>query len=101
MKNFKWNRGWHWYFRNNFQFFLSYKAELVKYFWWSRTVSVVCWTINQNKQTHLSGANLSQSKALLQNQGSDAEDKGVVGVLQQGHRGKGLQDLDVQDLASR
>ncbi len=33
-----------------------------------------------------------------QNRGSDPEDKGGDGVLQQGHRGEGLQELEAQDL---
>ncbi len=47
----------------------------------------------------LSAANLNYG--LLQslpNRGPDPEDKGGDGVLQQGHRGEGLQDLEVQDL---
>ncbi len=37
-------------------------------------------------------------KVSQQNRGSDPEDKGCEGVLRQGHRGEGLQDLVVQDL---
>ncbi len=37
-------------------------------------------------------------KVSQQNQGSDPEDEGGAGVLQQGHRGEGLQELGVQDL---
>jgi hypothetical protein len=33
-----------------------------------------------------------------QNQGSDLEDKGGDGVPQEGHHGKGLQELEVQEL---
>ena len=33
-----------------------------------------------------------------QNQGSDPEDEGGAGVLQQGHRGEGLQELEARDL---
>jgi hypothetical protein len=37
-------------------------------------------------------------KVWQQNRGFDPEDKGGIGVLQQGHRGEGLQVLEVQDL---
>jgi hypothetical protein len=33
-----------------------------------------------------------------QNRGSDPKDKGGDGVLQQGHHGEGLQELEVQDI---
>ncbi len=36
-------------------------------------------------------------KVSQQNQGPDPEDEGVAGVLQQGHRGEGLQELEAQD----
>ncbi len=32
------------------------------------------------------------------NQGSDPEDDGGAGVIQQGRRGEGLQELDAQEL---
>jgi hypothetical protein len=37
-------------------------------------------------------------KVWQQNRGFDPEDKGGDGVLQQGHRGKDLQVLEVKDL---
>jgi hypothetical protein len=37
-------------------------------------------------------------KSVAKIQGSDPEDEGGAGVLQQGHRGEGLQELEVQDL---
>ncbi len=37
-------------------------------------------------------------KVSQKNRGSGPEDKGGDGVLQQGHRGEGLQQLEVQDL---
>jgi hypothetical protein len=48
----------------------------------------------------LCGANLKYGslKSLSKNQGSDQEDEGGAGVLQQGHRGEGLQELEAQDL---
>jgi hypothetical protein len=36
-------------------------------------------------------------KVLQQDQESDPKDKGGDGVIQQGHHGKGLQELNVQD----
>ena len=51
----------------------------------------------------LSAANLYYGSlqsfaASQQNQGSDPEDKGGAGVLQQGHRGEGLEEVEAQDL---
>jgi hypothetical protein len=37
-------------------------------------------------------------KVSSQNQGSDPEYEEGAGVLQQGHRGEGLQELEAQDL---
>jgi hypothetical protein len=39
---------------------------------------------------------MGHSKVSLQNQGSYPEDKGGDGVPQQGHHGKGLQELEVE-----
>ena len=41
---------------------------------------------------------VGQCKAFQQNRGSYPEDEGGDGVLQQGHRGERLQELEVQDL---
>ncbi len=41
---------------------------------------------------------MGHCKVSQQNQGSSAEDEGGAGVLQQGHRGDGLQELEVQDV---
>jgi hypothetical protein len=41
---------------------------------------------------------MANCKVSQQNRGSDPEDVGGAGVLQQGHRGEGLQELEVQDL---
>jgi hypothetical protein len=48
----------------------------------------------------LCGANLKYGslKSLATNQGSDPEEEGGAGDLQQGHRGEGLQELEAQDL---
>jgi hypothetical protein len=40
---------------------------------------------------------MGHRKVSQQKQGSDPEDEGAAGVLQQGHRGEGLQELEVQD----
>ncbi len=37
---------------------------------------------------------MAHSKVLQQNRGSDPEDEGGAGVLQQGHHGEGLQELE-------
>jgi hypothetical protein len=44
---------------------------------------------------------MGHCKVSQQNRGSDPEDKGGAGVLQQGHRGEGLQELEGQDLGCR
>ncbi len=41
---------------------------------------------------------MGHRKVSQQNQGSDPEDEGGAGVLQQGHRGGGLQGLEAHDL---
>jgi hypothetical protein len=48
----------------------------------------------------LCGANLKYGswQSLAKNRGFDPEDKGGDGVLQQGRRCEGLQELEVQDL---
>jgi hypothetical protein len=46
----------------------------------------------------LCGANLKYGSLKSQNQDSDPEDEGGAGVLQQGHRGEGLHELEAQDL---
>ena len=44
---------------------------------------------------------MGHCKVSQQKRGFDPEDKGGDGVLQQGHRGEGLQELDVHDLGCR
>jgi len=41
---------------------------------------------------------MGHRKVSQQNQGSDPEDEVGAGVLQQGHRGEGLLELEAQDL---
>jgi hypothetical protein len=41
---------------------------------------------------------MGHCKVSQQNQGSDPEDEGGAGVLQQGHPGEALQELEAQDL---
>ncbi len=41
---------------------------------------------------------MGHCKVSQQKQGSDPEDKGDDGVLQQGHHGEGLQELEVRNL---
>jgi hypothetical protein len=41
---------------------------------------------------------MGHCKVSQQNRGSDPEGKGGDGVLQQGHRGEDLQELEAQDL---
>ena len=41
---------------------------------------------------------MAHCKVSQQNRGSDPQDKEGDGVLQQGHRGEGLQELQAQDL---
>ncbi len=41
---------------------------------------------------------MGHSKVSQQNQESVPEDEGGAGVLQQGHRGEGLHELEAQDL---
>jgi len=43
---------------------------------------------------------MGHCKVLQQDQGSDPKDNGGDGVIQQGHHGKGLQELEVQDGSS-
>ncbi len=44
---------------------------------------------------------MGHCKVSQQYRGSDPEDKGWDGVLQQGHRGEGLQELEGPDLGYR